>query len=299
MAVKVARRKLEDAGGRAPDPDHLDRYDVAMLNGGEELAITVALARLRDSGAIHAGDKLVRELAAAQNFNLKNLSHKRVADLGVKFQAAKAGPLPAGAHPVERSVYEAVPSSGQDLAAVRAACASSPALIEPRDRLTALGLFRDERQTAVMKGHWLWFVPVAALGLARLVAGLSRGDPIGFLVLELIVTGMAMVAASRVSAKTRSGKRLLSELRTRPELKDASKGRPASAPVELGMLLALFGAQVLWDTDPSLALALAIPKPGSAGGGGDGGCGGCGDAAAAGDERLAAASRPGAGRRLA
>ena len=52
------------AAGAVPDvdADDLDEYEVAVLNGGERLAATVALVNLDRQGALELGDRLLREL---------------------------------------------------------------------------------------------------------------------------------------------------------------------------------------------------------------------------------------------
>jgi len=60
----------------------------------------------------------------------------------------------------------------------------------------------------------LWFLPLLALGAARVVAGSANGRPLGFLVLFLLVT--LVVAAAlvlRVPNATELGRRTLEWLR--------------------------------------------------------------------------------------
>ena len=53
------------AVGSAIDVDGLDEYEVAVLNGGERLAATVALVNLDRQGALELGDRLLRQLGEA------------------------------------------------------------------------------------------------------------------------------------------------------------------------------------------------------------------------------------------
>src|SRR4029450_3091448 len=122
----------------------------------------------------------------------------------------------------------------------------------------------------------LWFVPLLALGVARVAAGRGNGRPVGFLV-ALVVAPVVVAAVFllRVPNATELGRRTLRELR-------AANPRPAAgaSPAELSMATGLFGAGVLGGAATDTPLLLRVPREHGAfagdWGGGDGGGGGCG-----------------------
>jgi uncharacterized membrane protein YgcG len=124
----------------------------------------------------------------------------------------------------------------------------------------------------------LWFAPLLALGVARVVAGTANGRPVGFLVLFLLVTvAVAAALALRAPDATEQGRRTL-ERRLRAE---HPRPRRGASPAELSMGTALFGAGALWAADIDIATMLRVPREhgtfaGGGGGGGDGGAGGGG-----------------------
>jgi uncharacterized membrane protein YgcG len=132
----------------------------------------------------------------------------------------------------------------------------------------------------------MWFVPLLALGAARVAAGSTNGRPVGFLVVFLLVTVVVAAAlARRVPNATELGRRTLQALR-------AEHPRPGSgaSPAQLSMATALFGAGVLWAADTDIAMMLRVPREqgfsagfGGDGGGGGGGGGGCGGGGCGGD----------------
>jgi uncharacterized protein (TIGR04222 family) len=167
---------------------------------------------------------------------------------------------------------------------VRAALALEPALAALRERLVQGGLVPSSEQRARFRAAALWFVPLLALGAARVAAGSANGRPVGFLVGLLAVTVVvAVVLALRMPQATEPGRRILQQLRM-------ANPRPTGglAPAEMTMAMALFGAGVLWTADTDTALLMRVPREHSAfggvhaggdAGGGDGcggGGGGCG-----------------------
>jgi uncharacterized protein (TIGR04222 family) len=149
------------------------------------------------------------------------------------------------------------------------------------ERLRLAGLAPTPEQRTRYRAAGLWFLPLLALGVARVAAGSANGRPVGFLVALLAVTVVvAVVLCLRVPRITELGRRTLRRLR-------AETRRPAAgaSPAELGMATALFGAGVLWAADAETAAALQLPREsgahaggfGDGGGGGGGSCGGgCG-----------------------
>jgi uncharacterized protein (TIGR04222 family) len=256
--VLVARRRALADRGEAAIPARLDPYEAAYLNGGSGLvATTAALGLLRDGLLASTGRR------------------GRPARL-----VTRARPE-AGVHPVEWAAWELVAAQPKrSLADLRAALARSPAVDAVRERLRLGGLVPTPEQRARHRATGLWFVPLLALGAARVAAGSANGRPVGFLVALLLATVVAAAALSlRVPDATEPGRRTLRRLR-------AETARPAvgASPAELSMGVAVFGAGVLWAADVETALALRVPREHGAfaggfhdGGGGSGSCGGgCG-----------------------
>jgi uncharacterized protein (TIGR04222 family) len=239
----------------------LDPYEIAVLNGGRRLAAAAAAANLRQAGALRfEGRRLVL-----------------------------AGPLPAGAHRVERALYQTVARGERRDPLLDVIPGNVDGLDEVEDRLVQLGLRWDRQRARTTLAVLLWFVPVLALGMARLVAGLSAGRPVAFLVGLLVVTAIIAVALARPpSGRTRAGDRLLASMR-----RAGPQPAWASGAMPIGLAagsVALFGAASLWEADAELASALGIGRStgansaggfyadgaGSSGGDGGGGCGGGG-----------------------
>lgn len=161
---------------------------------------------------------------------------------------------------------------------------------DSEEHLVELGLILDAGQRAALR---LWsaaiFGGLLAAGLARLWMGLSRGKPIGYLaLLLLVVLGVLLWSVSERSMRgirTAAGNRVLSTLSTRYK---AGFGDTSCA-----MGFALFGwaalannpaAQAHLSSHGIVATAAGGCSAGTAcasgcsggGGGGGGGCGGCG-----------------------
>jgi uncharacterized protein (TIGR04222 family) len=110
-AVYVSRRSADEAP--AVRSEKLDCYDLALLNGGEELAVTAALANLGAAGALDLGQGEIRKLAESTGLDMSRLRKSDVERLGVTSYARPTVTIdPAVMHPVERCVYETVALSG-------------------------------------------------------------------------------------------------------------------------------------------------------------------------------------------
>lgn len=153
-------------------------------------------------------------------------------------------------------------------------------------QLTAAGLLLDGPRRAQVNWLWLWSLPLLALGVVRVVAGIQEDRPSTYLEIGVlaVAAGTMWLARQRVRA-TAAGQRLLDSER-------GGRTSPAHTPVgaEIPLAVAVFGAGALWAADPAMASAWSIPRErawGSHGGGGcggggcggggcGGGCGGCG-----------------------
>ena len=120
--------------------------------------------------------------------------------------------------------------------------------------------------------------PVLALGLAKVLVGLSRDKSVGFLLVLLVLTGFgAGWLIVRPPQRTREGDAALRDYRDRQ-----SRAVRAPRPQELMLAFALVGPAALAGTALA-AYAGVIKASGGSGGcgassgcGGGGGCGGCG-----------------------
>jgi uncharacterized protein (TIGR04222 family) len=251
LGVVLARRRALASDGAAV-PARLDPYEAAELNGGDDLVVITAASNLLRSGS------------------LVNAGRRRG-------QPARlvTGPAPdPAAHP------EVAASPNRRLKDLRAELEQTSALAALRERLRLRGLAPTPEQRARCRAAALWFLPLLALGVARVAAGSANGRPVGFLVVFLLVTVVVAAAlARRVPNATELGRRTLQALR-------AEHPRPGSgaSPAQLSMATALFGAGVLWAADTDIAMMLRVPREqgfsagfgGDGGGGGGGGCGGGG-----------------------
>ena len=261
LVVVVARRRVLAAPDGAAVPARLDRYEAAYLNGGCELVATTAVSSLLRAGHLAPSPR-------------RRQRHQLV-----------TGPAPgAAAHPVEWATYQLVAARPDHPRwALGAELCRAPAMAAVCERLRRGGLAPTSEQRARYRATGLWFLPLLALGVARVAAGTANGRPVGFLVALLLVTVVvAVVLSLRVPHTTELGRRTLARLR-------AEAGRPAAgaSPSELAMATALFGAGVLWAADAETAMALRVPREhgafggvhaggGDGGGGGSDGGGGCG-----------------------
>ena len=257
LGVVLARRRALAPDGGAAVPAHLDPYEAAELNGGDALVATTAVSNLLRGG------------------HLANSSRRQPARL-----VTGTAPDPR-AHPVEWAVYQQIAAApNRGLKQMQAALEGSSALAAVRERLRQRGLAPTPEQRTRCRAAGLWFLPLLALGVARVVAGSANGRPVGFLVALLVVTVVvAVVLVLRVPNATGLGRRTLQELRV-------ASPRPVAgaSPAELSMGTALFGAGVLWAADTDIAMMLRVPREqgfsavfgGDGGGGGGCGGGGCG-----------------------
>jgi uncharacterized protein (TIGR04222 family) len=254
VAAVAGKRALAGPGEGAVVPARLDPYEAAYLNGGSALVATAAVSNLLRGGL------------------LATTGRRR----GQVRLIARNAPG-AAVHPVEWATYELVAAGpSRPLGELRAALGQSPAVDAVRERLRRGGLVPTPEQRNRYRATALWFTPLLALGVARVIAGSANGRPVGFLLVLLAVTAaVAAVRCLRVPHATELGRRTLRRLR-------AETRRPAlgASPAELGMATALFGAGVLWSADAATAAALRLPRESGAhfGGfsGGDGGGGSCG-----------------------
>lgn len=244
-------RRTTIAGRSEPVAQQLGLYELAMVNGGAELAITTAAVELQRTGALR-GDELPCTLIVA-------------------------GKLDARAAPLEREVFAAVERApGITAGALRDAIAHGPAIAALRAELERAALLVDERDCARVRRWWIAGALLAAIGAARVIAGLSADAPVAFaLVATTVVVIVTRWHAQRRLGATWSG---LLSVTTAQGSRDELRARPE--PHDAALATALFGVGALWLAAPAIATTLA-PTAGRArldwgGGGGGGACGACG-----------------------
>jgi len=257
VSVVVIDRLRAEGGPKATHD--LDDYDLAVLNGGGGLATSVALLALDRAGAVELGDRMVRQLAVTQNIDLATLTERGLFDLGIGMEVVLTGPVPPGAHPVEVDDYLAVVASSTRRAADVRRIADELASIQAmQGHLVDIGLLRGPAELARRLRQWLWFVPVLLLGTVGLVYGLSRGEPVIYLVGLLVLTVIAMIimATRAVGQRTRRGDRLFDEMRNASRGGTSGSTGTLTAREDAGHLLAVGGWDGLWSADRPLALAV-------------------------------------------
>ena len=243
----------------------LERCELAILNQDGGLAATAALTRL--------------------------LLSKTVVPNGETLVAK--GPLSPDASPVEHGIVDAVSEKGDrglsfqsTMSAGRAAAARMTADLRSRGFLETASSYRAASRAALLS-----MSPVALIGIAKLVVGIQRNRPVGFLTLFLILVGFTMYALAKTPRLTATGARALERERRRHDRLKSKTLTKRSDIDEAAIAVALFGPTMLSSSFFGLPEALQHDRASSSagwwssgcgaggsgcGGGGCGGCGGCG-----------------------
>lgn len=209
-------------------------YELAWLSGGAPAAFATALTALTQRGLVEPD--------------------------GAEFRATREAGRDATLHPVEREVLRHLPKGR---AAALRGLATAPLQIERA--LVERGLYRPRRGFFDFATA---FVPliggVLTLGAVRMVWGVQRDKPIGFLALEMLVIGLAAVGivfAHMGARRTAAGAKLLADLRreatrrsaavrssARPEAAPGAQAQPTGAYYDPVFDVALFGTAALAGT---------------------------------------------------
>ena len=259
VAALARRRALAGPPGAAT-PSRLDPYEAAFLNGGSALVATTAVTSLLRDGLLTSTSRRGRRVRLS----------------------TRAAP-PAGAHPVEWATYQLVAAQpNRTLASVQVALGREPAVAAVRERLRLGGLAATPEQRARYRAAGLWFVPLLALGVARVAAGAANGRPVGFLVALVAVTVVvAVVPALRVPDVTELGRRTLRRLRADTS-RPTGRGLPGRADHGHGPVRGRGPVDRRRRDRPGHAPPPRVrrlrrrPRGGGDGGGGSCGGGGCG-----------------------
>jgi uncharacterized protein (TIGR04222 family) len=232
--VWLRRRSLLTVGDGAARPSGCDAYELAMLNGGPQLAITIAAAELHRVGS----------LACASSGKLVKVRQRpdRVSH---------------GTGELEDEVFDAVlRNSGVSARALRKELDGCAPIRRIASTLTAAGLLLDDRRRAQVNRLWVWTLPLLVPGIARLTA--VGGDDGAGTPLTLMLLGLATVAAWLATQRPRAtarGRRLLQTARAGRR----THGRMPGGS-EVPAAVALYGAGVLWVADPGIAFAWDVPR---------------------------------------
>ncbi len=294
-------------------PEFLGLY-VVLLGGAMLLAFVVRALATPDGDEVAARPWATRATADELAFLARGkdgllesalaslvFSGRAVEDAGQRGFARAGQTVAFDGSPAVQAVFRALPGPGEFATRRALRSALSPAATALERRLVRAGL-AVEKATGLRVGAAstvpLW--GVAGLGAAKILVGLSRGRPVAFLVVLVILTVVAAVAfLVRRPFATEAGESLLEHLRAREQRLLEACARPERLdPEQVALAVALFGGtalSALAATLPAMVraqlfLAGATRGPAGAGGvsscgsscgssgcgGGGGGCGGCG-----------------------
>ncbi|NJP10149.1 MAG: TIGR04222 domain-containing membrane protein [Leptolyngbyaceae cyanobacterium RU_5_1] len=249
-----ARLRLPD-GDPVQRPVQLDAYETAYLASGASRVVDTAITRLVQEKHVTV-DRWTRSLILSG-------SAAQVSD------------------PVEQAVVAAIASDGR-IEKVRVRTVGVEAVTVIRDRLRQLDLLLSRRQALKAQLYpALLIVALLGLGLAKIFVGVSRGKPVGYLVVLCFLTAIVGVLFAVIAAhRSRYGDRVLETIRSRTRLHHSRQYHELDP--QLPLAFALFGTTILADGILIDLKQVFTPPSSGGGGGGDGGggcgggCGGCG-----------------------
>jgi uncharacterized protein (TIGR04222 family) len=216
---------------------------------------------------------------------------------GRRLTVAEPAPVDQSLLPIEQDVMRAI---GVDARLGKIRSAVKQATDRVRERLIMLELLMSPQQD--QKARRFSMLPILGLlvlGIAKIIVGLSRGKPVGFLVtmcIVLLIIGLCF--GSVPTYRSRYGDRVIKSIRSRMSQKGSTLNDPLDP--ELPLIFAVMGMTVLPDAMfGDLKRSLKPQSSGNGGGsygdsgGGDsgsgdsgggcggggcggGGCGGCG-----------------------
>lgn len=248
-AVLHVRRTLR--AGRPVDADELAGRpeDVAYLNGGRELAVYAALSAMHVDGSITTADRAAGMVRAAR-------------------------PVPAHGSRLQRAIHAATTRLALRRGLVHDAAVDDE-LGATHDRLVRSGLLLSADGRARHRSTAFWMLGVFVLGFVRAMADTANGHPVGFLVVAMLLAGLAfLVLALRAPERTAAGHAALAEQRSRNAAL-APSTIPGWGTVGAGaaaLSVGVFGVGALFAAEPAFAEELAARR-GATGSGrsGDGG----------------------------
>ncbi len=236
----------------------LDGYSTAFLNGGKLLTVNTAIANLVRQKAIRVERNCLISLV----------------------------PEPAFSHELEKQVYAAAyGSDGSSISYVRSTVKEYVERIVQKLQSHGLVLSNSQARKAILLPLMLAVVAIA-IGIIKIVIGVGRAKPVGFLVgLCFLSFILSLVALARPPRRTRLGDAVLKKLQER----HIGSRRPGKTTATVSaddfvLFLGLFGMPALAGTElsdlrqslqPAASSACGSSCGSSCGGGcGGGGCGG-------------------------
>jgi uncharacterized protein (TIGR04222 family) len=262
----AARHLLRGPASGPPTADwRLGPYEVAYLNGGPQLAILTAVARLTAAKRIEVNQKSGR---------LRLIDSTPMND-----------PL------LDRIILRAADTTGGILPE-KLYQVTKPAMYEMEMNLRRQGLWVSTLDTA--KVQLIPFI-IASLplvvGVTKMNIGMIRDRPVGFLIALCLITGIVSLGFLIKPRRSRYGDQVLKELQSSSAgYRTVGRNRKANAD-DLGFGLALFGFAALAGSEHeylrrTMAQSSSYGSGGDSGSsscGGDGGGGGCGGCGGGGD----------------
>ncbi len=191
-------RQSDDSLTQSDKDPAVGPIEAAWLKGGDSLAVTTALVALTESEAVLVKGPLV--------------------EAGVN--VARVNP----AHRVEKLILQAVVNSPLGCSWRTVRRDANPGLLQTRQELEDKGLVVSAMQAAAARAlPILLFGGILFFGLLKIGVGVSRGRPVGFLLLgELAAAAALAVFLCSIPRLTGAGKRLLEKLTA-----EAAKNRNA------------------------------------------------------------------------
>ncbi len=259
-------------GTQGPRESNLTPAEAACLAFGRPAAVNATIAMLLQEGILQA--QTPRKLPAFLNRGVAT------------FHAAND--LPDDTDEVAAAVYAAASERPRTLADLQSAAATETAQVA--QNLAERGYLVNQSEAFALR---LWpvliLVAVAAIGVVKIMVGLTRDKPVGFLgITVFVVFAMAIVCAQR-PWQTHSGRRLLDRLKMKYPASMQNQQQSEMSGSAIAMLAALYGATVLsdelfgglkqaWQSTSTSGAGgdSGCSGSGCGGGGGNGGCGGCG-----------------------
>jgi uncharacterized protein (TIGR04222 family) len=176
-------------GNPIKQPVSLDPYEVAYLAKGEKRVVDTAIVNL-----------VQKEYVTVQ-------LDQRILNLN--------GSVEELSHPVERAVVNAIASDG---CIDRVPSAVAQAIDTIRDRLRHLGLLVSQNQSSKAQTYpALLIVFLLELGMAKILVGISRGEPVGYfeLMMCIVIAIIGFCFWEFPAHRSRYGERVLQYIRIR------------------------------------------------------------------------------------
>jgi uncharacterized protein (TIGR04222 family) len=227
----LLRRQLKDIGGQSRGAE-LDTWSIAYLAGGAERVVDAGMASLLAGGQAK-WDTQKKRLDIAHPQQVHDYPLDEIA------RAAAAEP----------SVNRIVRRVDGRLERIRAALLARKLLIDD-SRRWMLGLISA-----------LPFALLTLLGVTKIIVGMSRDRPVGFLIFLTLISGaVALLVLLKRPVRSRAGDTVLREMNTRH-----AHARRAPRDTDIGLAVALAGTAVLAGTAYAGFHDFRSPSSGSSG----------------------------------